>query len=265
MKKWAQKPLKQLGFTVVETLIVLAVTSGLFVISAVVIQGKQSKTNFQIGTKALQQQLQQIINETASGYYPNNSGFTCNVTPSPNVTFTNVGSELGQNTDCVFAGKVVVFNSTAKDKYTVYSLAGRRTNAGADVTSAQDAKIAAIPSSTETHSIPNGFEFYAGKKPPIPSPDTSKLAIAFLPSFATYSTGSGAQQLQLHSFNNGWSYSDDIDNINTEASTPSNYPLATNGMLLCVQNPGTGQSALYTITSGLEVRLEVKSGMTCTW
>lgn len=265
MKKWAHPPLSQVGFTIVETLIVLAVTSGLFVISAVVIQGKQSKTNFQIGSRAMQQQLQQVINETASGYYPNTSGLSCDPMASPTVNVTTGTDAQGQSSGCIFAGKVIVFSASEKEYYKVYSLAGRRLNGGVDVTSAKDAHIAAIPDSVETIKIPNGLEFYGGKTSPSgPTWSTTRFAYMYLPSFATYSSGSGAQQLELRNFNTNWNNSDPIVNrINNEATLFTAYPVATNGVLICLQNSGTNQSVLYTLTNGLEVRAEIKSGMTC--
>lgn len=270
MKKWAHKPRKQLGFTVVETLIVLAVTSGLFIISAVVIEGKQNKTDFQIGTRAVQQQLQQIINETASGYYPNNGTFVCDVPMAgPNVAISSGSASLGQNSECIFAGKTIVFDTATPESYTVYSLAGRRTDSsGSDVSKPQDAWITAIPDSVTTVKIPNSLQFYRGREN-VPGSWNSKYAVAFLPSMANFTTGStalaGTQQVELHRYSNWSPLSNAETNINIEASRGAlAYPPATNGVLLCLQSGGTNQSALYTISSGLEVRVEVKNGKTCT-
>ncbi len=126
------------GFTIVETLIVLAVTGALFAMAALLVSGRQSKTEFQVGSRLIDQQIQQVINETQTGFYPSKSDFICTVGPSGALDFTGTGLGQGTNNDCVFVGKTIVFNSDidSHDKYTVYSLAGRRLNdSGNDVTS----------------------------------------------------------------------------------------------------------------------------------
>lgn len=269
MKKWARKPQKQLGFTVVETLVVLAVTSGLFIISAVVIDGRQNKTDFQIGTRAIQQQLQQIINETASGYYPNNGNIRCSVPMAgPNVDITSGATALGQNSDCIFAGKTIVFNAANPDTYSVYSLAGRRQNtAGEDVASPQEAWITAIPNSVTAVKIPNNLQFYRGRQNPS-GPWEQQYAVAFLPNMANFKNGStalaGSQQVELHGYYNWAPLNDAQTNIDSQAGRGNlAYPSLTNGVSFCLESGGTDQSALYTISSGLEVRVEVKNGKTC--
>lgn len=272
MNKRVRLPIRQLGFTVVETLIVLAVTSSLFVISATLISGKQNKTDFQIGSRAMQQQLQQIINETASGYYPNN-GFTCNVTPTTVSIVTGGSPTLGQNSNCIFGGKVVVFSSAARDSYAVYSLAGRRIAiaSGGDVKNAKEAQLTAISNSVNTVKIPNSLQFVSGDvqdvHPASSSWDTSKFVVAFLPTFAQSDAGSGlagSQQIEVHRLNT-WTDANVIASINNEASAsnPNIYPFATNGVLLCLQSGGTDQSALYTITPGLDVQVQIRSGTSC--
>ena len=65
------------GFTIVETLIVLAV-SGLLLISAIVmISGRTNKTQFTTAANDLKQSLEQVINEISSGYFPNANNFQC--------------------------------------------------------------------------------------------------------------------------------------------------------------------------------------------
>lgn len=101
------------GFTVVEVLIVLAV-SGLLAISAMVlINGRQAKAEFTTGINGFQQQLQQIVNEVASGYFPNLTGFSCDILPaqSQRVAFSDAagGGAQGSNKNCIFLGKGIQF------------------------------------------------------------------------------------------------------------------------------------------------------------
>jgi type II secretory pathway pseudopilin PulG len=113
------KPMKRGGyradaaaFTIVEVMIVLAV-SGLILLSAIsLVNGRQNRTEFSTGINDLQQQIQQIINETASGYYPNGQDFTCSAATSGTltpVTLANGSGAQGTNAGCIFLGKVVQF------------------------------------------------------------------------------------------------------------------------------------------------------------
>jgi prepilin-type N-terminal cleavage/methylation domain-containing protein len=101
------------GFTIVEVMIVLAVSGMLLVSAAALIDGRQSRTEFTTAVNDEQQQIQQIINETASGYYPNNQDFTCtpNPTSSPVLTKSTpgTGTRQGANQGCIFLGKAIQF------------------------------------------------------------------------------------------------------------------------------------------------------------
>jgi len=98
------------GFTIAETMIVLAVTGLLFASTALLVVGRQNKVEFQTAVNDFQQQLQQIINETSSGYFPNGGGFSCNASSVNHVvTFSSAGSAQGTNSGCIFLGKVIQF------------------------------------------------------------------------------------------------------------------------------------------------------------
>jgi type II secretory pathway pseudopilin PulG len=98
------------GFTIVETLIVLAVTAVLLVSTMLFVSGRQRKTEFAVGIRQLQQDVQRSINEAASGY--NGSRFTCSVVSGkPNIA---VGTEAvaGTNNDCIFIGTLYVVEAS---------------------------------------------------------------------------------------------------------------------------------------------------------
>jgi prepilin-type N-terminal cleavage/methylation domain-containing protein len=97
------------GFTIVEVMIVLAVSSLLLISAAALIDGRQAKTEFTTGIHDEQQKIQQIINETSSGYYPNGHNFTCNGSASGPVSFTAGANAQGTNAGCIFLGKALQF------------------------------------------------------------------------------------------------------------------------------------------------------------
>ena len=109
------------GFTIVEVLIVIAVTGAMLISGVLLVNGRQSRTEFTTGINGQLQQFQQIINETASGFYPNAHDFTCMGDSAGPVTFTlaPVGSGgQGNNAGCIFLGKSVQFGLGSIDPTT---------------------------------------------------------------------------------------------------------------------------------------------------
>lgn len=267
------------GFTVVETLIVLAVTSGLFIITAVAINGRQQKTDFQVGIRNLQQQFQQVINEAATGYYPITGNFRCQVTGGSNVQLSAGANEQGANSACIFVGKTIVVGGAQHlNNYSVFSLAARRilsdgetealSPVGANVTAiAPSTANPASPNTQDTKTIPNGLTFVQAR-PVGGAWSNTEFAVSFMSGFANFEgsgdeTG-GSQRLELRGFS-GWSTGPaDADAINAEASSgPGGYPLRSSGVEYCFRSNGTDQSAIITISNGLRVSYKIRAGVVC--
>jgi prepilin-type N-terminal cleavage/methylation domain-containing protein len=66
---------QQQGFTIVETLIVLAVSAALLLVGMLFVSGRQNKTEFLVAINGEKQQMEQLINETANGFYPHSQDF----------------------------------------------------------------------------------------------------------------------------------------------------------------------------------------------
>jgi len=100
------------GFTIVEVMIVIAVTGVMLISAVLLVNGKQARTEFRTGINDELQSLQQIVNETASGFYPNTHDFTCQGNAAGPVLFSlsapGAGGQ-GNNVGCVFLGKSVQF------------------------------------------------------------------------------------------------------------------------------------------------------------
>lgn len=261
------------GFTIVETLIVLAVTGTLFLSAVMLVNGKQSKTNFQVGIRTIQQRFQQIINETVSGYYPNNSDFSCTAAGSPPLSIgSSSPNGQGTNQDCIFVGKTLVVRSGS---YSVYPLAGRRAVNGRDVQTPQEAFITAVAQSTANPSaptvqsveIPNSFTYVKGRAANSAVWTTGPFATAFISSLGSFQSNgsdtSGSQQINVATYS-AWDPSkSDADNINTEATMPAPYPLATSGVQYCFNSGTTNQSVIVTISAGLNVTTSIENGADC--
>ena len=116
------------GFTIVETMIVLAVSGALFVAIAASLSGRQNAAEFTNAIQGVQAQIQQTINQVAEGYYPNQQNFSC-VAGGGGPQLTAGASGQGTNQDCVFLGKVMQFGvqNSNPEQYQTYTIAGLRT------------------------------------------------------------------------------------------------------------------------------------------
>lgn len=151
------------GFTVIEVVIVLAITGALFVSAAVMISGRQNQTAFDQAVQQIHSQVQQVLNEVSTGFYPNNANFQCTalVAGSP-PTLSPGSANQGTNSGCIFLGKAMQFKLAGSDpeQFAVYTIAGLKdfgtctagTNAEADCLAAAMPMTVAPSNSSEVSS-----------------------------------------------------------------------------------------------------------------
>jgi type II secretory pathway pseudopilin PulG len=117
-----------LGYTIVEVLIVLAVSSFMFVIAANFINGKQARTAFTQGSNDVASNLQSVLDQVTDGHF-SDVPITCTNTGSTLTIINNPSPSQGTNQDCVFLGKLLHFYAAGgsdRNDYEVYSLAAAR-------------------------------------------------------------------------------------------------------------------------------------------
>lgn len=133
-----------LGYTIVEVLIVLAVSGMMFLIAANFINGKQAKTSFMEGTNDMVSVLQNMINDVSDGHY-SDIPLGCNGTAA-GISFPAAGGpSQGSNQSCVFLGKLISFygpSQTETTKYQIFLIAASRLISGA----LPQSGVSAIPS-----------------------------------------------------------------------------------------------------------------------
>lgn len=272
------------GFTVVEVLIVLAVTGMLFVSAAVLIAGRRAQTEFNQAIRQIQTQIQQVINEVATGYYPNANNFQCSAGAGGPILNPGSGTEQGANSGCIFLGKAIQMGLTGTDpeEFVVFPIAGlQKTAAGNEVTSlAEAAPVAIAPNSTEslpdnsiTTQLQGGITSVrmtytqAGVTRPIG-------VVAFVNKLASYtgqSIVSGSQQVSVVPVDDG-SVDSALQRTALQGATAINTSLASStqnpsgGVQICLMSGGTKQSGLITIGNSarqLSVTLTIKSNTDC--
>jgi type II secretory pathway pseudopilin PulG len=95
---------KQNGYTIVETMIVLAVTSAMLTATAMLVSGQIARYRFRDATYNSRQAIQSAINDVQSGYFDKRSSLPPGCTPS--------NPEPYGNTNCVYVGKKIEITNT---------------------------------------------------------------------------------------------------------------------------------------------------------
>lgn len=114
------------GYTVVEVMIVLAV-SGVLLFSAItVFNGKQSSTQFTQAMQDVASKIQSYATQTTSGSVPDISGYKCQVGGiiSPRPTFS---SGSGSSEQCIFMGRALLVRPDSST-ISAYAVVGARNN-----------------------------------------------------------------------------------------------------------------------------------------
>jgi len=128
------RPRQPLGYTIVEIMIVLAVSGVMFLIAASFINGKQARAAFSTSTNQMASMLQGVIEQVTDGQY-SDIPVTCTPHPgtiptfSTNASGTALNSVQGSNAPCIFVGKLLYFQQGTSPTYYTFSLAGNRLNA----------------------------------------------------------------------------------------------------------------------------------------
>lgn len=123
------------GYTIVELLIVLAISAIMLSGAITMIGGQQNKTQFVEAIRDFQSQIQLTLAEVSTNTYPNSNRITCTANAS-GVVLSSGGADdnTGRNVACVVIGKAVHFyrdaDSTSGIK--VYTLVGKRFVGGGD-------------------------------------------------------------------------------------------------------------------------------------
>ncbi len=132
------------GFTIIETMIVLAVTGFILLGAILAVQGKTNETEYIQVVNNLQSQLQRTVSNVINGYsqiFASNTetsnsqyDFTCTANPATGrsngyLSFTSSPSQQGANEGCTFLGYVLQFtspnySSSAENFYNLYTIAG---------------------------------------------------------------------------------------------------------------------------------------------
>jgi type II secretory pathway pseudopilin PulG len=257
------------GYTLVEVMIFLAISSLLFVAAMVTVNGQQAKTQFAQAMRDADSKIQRVINDVYAGFYPSYSNINCSAGGS-SLSFSSGTTGQGANRECISLGKVFHFGpndasvSPNQDGYFIYALAGRRTVAGSPlpgtpVSNLAEATPAAVYNATAgldlTEKSPLGWGLQVTRvglyTPGNPGSIASDVSlVGFITSFNQFNPGtsdlvSGSQTVDLvTAAGNGVNQTQSfgvaqVPNLSTSA--------APNGVVVCFRAIRSGQRAAILI------------------
>lgn len=188
------------GYTIVETLIVLAVSSALLFSAMILISGQQTKAEFLQGSRGAESRIRDVANDVINGNY-DASGLSCTVGASGPPTISVGGTNQGSNSGCAFIGKVMHFNST-DGTYSVHSVAGRQflgTSVGSgnvsNLAEAEPIDLYPNPNKVERNDFGYGMKVVS-----IKMGNDNLRAFGFFTKFTNFGGGSNIQSAQLIGF-----------------------------------------------------------------
>jgi len=243
------------GYTIVEVMIVFAVTGGLFVSAAVLLTGRQATTEAVQAVRDYESKIQSVASDVLSGYYP--GGYKCTFVSGTGVKVSTITATAGTNYGCVSLGKVVAVNSSSANVITVIG----QQYAGAsqiDASTIAEASPIAVALDSLNRSQVDVTEqythLYGLEVTKIKSLNTGTSTIGafgFITSLgggvSTGSPVSGSRSVQLYTVNTS-SLSDSLQNsadkINTR--TPESFTREPDGILICMKT-GNGKKASITV------------------
>lgn len=268
------------GFSIVEVMIVLAVTGALFVSAAIAISGRTNKTQFQQSINQITDQIRATINEVSVGYYANLGNLDC-TSDGSTLTLTAGNTEQGTNSGCVFLGKAMQFGVAGTDpqQYVTQAIAGiQRDASGDEITSLANAKPAVIYPAAPQTNAPDGSVkstlqygltvskmYYNGN-------EANKIgAFALISSLGSYNgteLQSGSQQISLVPvLTTALNQSVGASAAAINSKLPTSPVAPANGVSICFDSGSTDQSGLVTIGGGngrqLSVTLTIKGAKGC--
>lgn len=130
------KKRKQKGYTIVEVMIVLSISTAIFATAVIGYTRQNQRTAFTNAVREVEVLLQDVLNDVSTGYYTQSNDFTCTRSGSPAIPELDgnpdpgVLADQGTNKDCIFLGKAINLEDADLDGFiSVYTIVGLRNDA----------------------------------------------------------------------------------------------------------------------------------------
>lgn len=258
------------GYTIIEVMIVLAVSAALLGSSVTLINQQNRRTAFNQTVRDLELKIQDILNDVDTGFYPTNNNFSCiaSSTAGTAPTITANPNEQGKNEGCIFIGKALHF-APALDSdslINIYTVVGRKNTgslSSSTVTDMVSAKPIAIygqeNTAYDTYNLSNALRVSRVYFPN--SGGVNTWGIGILSSFGgSTSSESGNVNVLLSNIPNMTNREapNTFDSAGVQRLSNSDVGTANNGVVICLQEGTNGRKAAILIGQGAQ-RLGVET------
>lgn len=276
---------RSVGYTIIETMIFLAVSAAMFMSAMALISGRQNKTEFNSAIRDFESSMNDIANDVSSGYYANATStatkIKCSVTAG-NLTVTALDStdNQGKNFGCIFIGKALQFSPDGdREKFNVITLVGRQYDGGVvtngDSQNIDESLVRAVAPASDVMSTPDATSktrigggvtaecvlYASALVPPNDPPCTNPLpasiklidTVAFITKFHDLDFNgdqeSGSSQVDLRVKLGGSGMDRSLSDVATSLNsyTVGTTLIPTGGVFVCLQSNGTRQYALVSL------------------
>jgi prepilin-type N-terminal cleavage/methylation domain-containing protein len=264
-----------LGYTIIEVMIVLAVSGVMFLIAATFVNGKQATTSFNQGVNELSSRVQGLANQVENGQFSDINLPPCQVLGGGLQFDTNPAASKtaqGTHSDCVFLGKLFYFykdTDTYPQNYAVYSLADATTNPTTQnpitsVSSASDAPFVTLvnPLTINTQT-PQSLEVYNMKVYPTGGGSPVNYSLGFIQGLgqasgltddnsSTYKSGTSTLSLV---YSTGLDHNDSPDPNNADTGVNGRLNTATKAVICLSDGNRNATITIDTASNGLNVNV----------
>ncbi|HEU5004979.1 MAG TPA: prepilin-type N-terminal cleavage/methylation domain-containing protein [Candidatus Saccharimonadales bacterium] len=131
---------KSRGYTIIEVMIVLAVTGILFSSAVLMFHGSQGRTALSQNMYDFASKLESYANEVNSGVYSGAKTYSCSISGGKASLSPSAGGSQGSNFDCLFLGRVIQLIPGSSKVY-VYTVIGNRNIYSGGTDTGKTAKI----------------------------------------------------------------------------------------------------------------------------
>ncbi len=156
------------GYTIIETLIFLAVSAAMFVSAMAFVSGRQNRTEFSSAVRDFEASINDIANDVSNGYYANitegGGRIYCQVVGGAIQLQSRATDTQGGNQGCLFIGKALLFNMSDYEagQYLTVPLVGTQYKNGVfangDSESYADSSVVPIAKTPDHATTPNAYE-----------------------------------------------------------------------------------------------------------
>lgn len=261
------------GFTIVETVIFLAVSSGLFVSAMFMMSGQQAKTEFHQAVGETQSIIDDTTNDVATGFFLNPAQNTCSDWNGPFV-WGGASAQRGNQLGCILLGRAVQFgdNINGQKALTIWNVVGLRKvsalgNNGPLVSSLVEAKASVYAADTTMFS--GGLTIkYANYLDPATSAKVPIGGFAITSRLTDNSTGglnagsTTADLIPLPVPMNSATTTFRTDGVEATLRSASPVKNPPSGVAICLDSGGTAQHVILRIgaNGSLSSTYSIKSG-----